>query len=197
MVDLSKSQDNETGDGTTGVVVLAGSLLQQAEKLIEKGLNPHAIIEGYDKACEKAVKHLEFIHTKIDPTENNNEHLIKAAITALGSKIVSKYQKKLAEIAVNAISSVYDHERKDVNFELIKVIGKVGGSIEDTMMVNGIVLDKEFSHPQMEKEIHDAKICILTCPFEPPKPKTKYNVDIEACTTLRQTRLLQRNGQTS
>jgi len=180
MVDLSKSQDNETGDGTTGVVVLAGSLLQQAEKLIDKGLNPHQIIEGYDKACEKAVKHLEFIHTKIDPTENNNEHLIKAAITALGSKIVSKYQKKLAEIAVNAILSVYDHERKDVNFELIKVVGKVGGSIEDTMLVNGIVLDKEFSHPQMDKEIHDAKICILTCPFEPPKPKTKYNVDIRS-----------------
>ena len=180
MVDLSKSQDNETGDGTTGVVVLAGSLLQQAEKLIDKGLNPHSVMEGFDKACERAVQQLEFIHTKIDPTENNNEHLIKAAITALGSKIVSKCQKKLAEIAVNAILSVYDHERKDVNFEFIKVVGKVGGSLEDTQLVNGIVLDKEFSHPQMEKEILDAKICILTCPFEPPKPKTKYNVDIKS-----------------
>jgi T-complex protein 1 subunit epsilon len=178
MVDLSKSQDNETGDGTTGVVVLAGCLLQQAEMLIDKGLNPHAIIDGYDKAVEKCVKHLEFIQTKIDVTENNNEHLIKAAITALGSKIVSKCQKKLAEIAVQAIMSVFDAERKDVNFELIKVVGKVGGSIEDTKIVNGIVLDKEFSHPQMDKEILDAKICILTCPFEPPKPKTKYNVDI-------------------
>jgi T-complex protein 1 subunit epsilon len=180
MVDLSKSQDNETGDGTTGVVVLAGCLLQQAEMLIDKGLNPHSIMEGYDKAVEKCVKHLEFIQTKIEPTENNNEHLIKAAITALGSKIVSKCQKKLAEIAVQAIMSVFDSERKDVNFELIKVVGKVGGSIEDTMIVNGIVLDKEMSHPQMDKEISDAKICILTCPFEPPKPKTKYEVDIKS-----------------
>jgi T-complex protein 1 subunit epsilon len=180
MVELSKSQDNETGDGTTGVVVFAGSLLEQAQLLIDKGLHPLNIIEGFDKACDYAVKYLETIQSKIDYAENNNEHLIKAAITALGSKIVSKYQRKLAEIAVNAILSVCDLERKDVNFELIKIEGKVGGSLEDTQLVQGIVLDKEMSHPQMEKEVSDAKICILTCPFEPPKPKTKYNVDIKS-----------------
>jgi len=180
LVELSHSQDNETGDGTTGVVVLAGSLLEQAQILIDKGLHPLAIVEGFDKACEYAVKHLETIHSKIDYQENNNEHLIKAAITALGSKIVSKYQRKLAEIAVNAVLSVCDMERKDVNFEMIKVLGKVGGSLEDTQLIHGIVLDKEMSHPQMDKEIQDAKICILTCPFEPPKPKTKYNVEIRS-----------------
>jgi T-complex protein 1 subunit epsilon len=180
LVELSQSQDNETGDGTTGVVVLAGSLLEQAQILIDKGLHPLAIVEGFDKACDFAIKHLETIHSKIDYQENNNEHLIKSAITALGSKIVSKYQRKLAEIAVNAVLSVCDMERKDVNFEMIKVIGKTGGSLEDTQLVHGIVLDKEMSHPQMEKEIQDAKICILTCPFEPPKPKTKYNVEIKS-----------------
>jgi T-complex protein 1 subunit epsilon len=180
LVELSQSQDNETGDGTTGVVVLAGSLLEQAQALIDKGLHPLSIVEGFDKACDFAVKHLETIHSKIDYQENNNEHLIKSAITALGSKIVSKYQRKLAEIAVNAVLSVCDLERKDVNFEMIKVIGKVGGSLEDTQLVHGIVLDKEMSHPQMEKEIQDAKICILTTPFEPPKPKTKYNVEVRS-----------------
>ena len=180
LVELSHSQDNETGDGTTGVVVLAGSLLEQAQLLIDKGLHPLAIVEGFDKACEYAIKHLETIHTKIDYLENNNEHLIKAAVTALGSKIVSKYQRKLAEIAVNAVLSVCDMERKDVNFEMIKVLGKVGASLEDTQLIHGIVLDKEMSHPQMDKEIQDAKICILTCPFEPPKPKTKYNVEIRS-----------------
>ncbi|MGL4947886.1 MAG: TCP-1/cpn60 chaperonin family protein, partial [Mycoplasma sp.] len=104
---------------------------------------------------------------------------IEGAMTALGSKVVSKYQRKFAEIAVNAILAVADLERKDVNFEMIKVEGKVGGSLEDTTLVHGIVLDKEMSHCQMTKEIQDAKICILTCPFEPPKPKTKYNVDIK------------------
>jgi T-complex protein 1 subunit epsilon len=180
MVELSQSQDNETGDGTTGVVVFAGSLLEQAQLLIDKGLHPLAIIDGFDKACDFSTKHLETIQTKIDYHENNNEHLIKAAMTALGSKVVSKYQRKLAEIAVNAILSVCDIDRRDVNFEMIKVEGKVGGSLEDTQLVHGIVLDKEMSHPQMEKEIQDAKICILTCPFEPPKPKTKYNVDIKS-----------------
>ena len=180
LVELSKSQDNETGDGTTGVVVLAGSLLEQAQILIDKGLHPLAIIDGFDKASDYAVKHLETIQTKLDYSENNHEHLIKAAMVSLGSKVVSKYGRKLAEIAVNAILSVCDLERKDVNFEMIKVEGKVGGGIEDTHLVHGIVLDKEMSHPQMEKEISDAKICILTCPFEPPKPKTKYNVDIKS-----------------
>lgn len=180
LVELSHSQDNETGDGTTGVVVLAGSMLEQAQMLIDKGLHPLAIMEGFDKACDYAVKHLETIQTKLDPFENNNEHLIKAAMVALGSKVVNKYGRKLAEVAVNAILSVCDFERKDVNFEMIKVEGKVGGSLEDTHLVHGIVLDKTFSHPQMEKEISDAKICILTCPFEPPKPKTKYNVDVKS-----------------
>jgi len=176
---LSKSQDNEIGDGTTGVVVLAGSLLEQAQFLIDKGIHPLTVTEGFDKACEHAIKYLESIHAKIDINENKNEELIKGAMTALGSKVVSKYQRKLAEIAVNAVLSVADLERKDVNFELIKVEGKTGGSLEDTSIVHGIVLDKEMSHPQMTKEILDAKICILTCPFEPPKPKTKYTVDIK------------------
>ena len=77
LVELSKSQDNETGDGTTGVVVLAGALLEQAQKLLDKGLHPLQIIEGFDKACEFAVKHLESIQSEINLKENNYEHLKK------------------------------------------------------------------------------------------------------------------------
>ncbi|EER15488.1 T complex chaperonin, putative, partial [Perkinsus marinus ATCC 50983] len=112
--------------------------------------------------------------------KNDNEELHHAAMTALGSKIVSSRQAQMAKIATDAVLSVADLERKDVNFDLIKVEGKVGGRLEDTCLVNGIVIDKEFSHPQMPKEIKDAKICILTCPFEPPKPKTKHKIDIKS-----------------
>lgn len=84
----------------------------------------------------------------------------------------------MAEIAVNAILAVADMDRKDVDFELIKVEGKVGGKLEDTVLVKGVVVDKDFSHPQMTKEVKDAKIAILTCPFEPPKPKTKHKLDV-------------------
>jgi len=85
----------------------------------------------------------------------------------------------LAEIAVKAVLAVADLERKDVNLDLIKVEGKVGGKLEDTELIYGIVVDKDMSHPQMPKKIEDAKIAILTCPFEPPKPKTKHKVEID------------------
>jgi T-complex protein 1 subunit epsilon len=80
---------------------------------------------------------------------------------------------------VRAVLAVADLERKDVNLDLIKVEGKVGGKLEDTELVYGILIDKDMSHPQMPKRIEDAKIAILTCPFEPPKPKTKHKVDID------------------
>jgi len=89
---------------------------------------------------------------------------------SLGSKIVSKCRRKIAEIAVRAVLIVADLERKDVNFEYIKLEGKTGASIEETSLVEGLIIDKEISHPGMAREIKDAKICILTCAFEPPKP---------------------------
>lgn len=81
-------------------------------------------------------------------------------------------------MAVDAVLAVADLERKDVDFELIKVDGKLGGSLVDSKLVYGVVVDKDFSHPQMPREVKNAKIAILTCPFEPPKPKTKHQLDI-------------------
>merc|ERR1711983_296758 len=106
------------------------------------------------------------------------EELIKIAMTTLGSKIINKCHRQMAEIAVNAVVADLDPERKDVNFELIKVEAKVGGRMEDSMLVRGVVVDKDFSHPQMPKELKDVKLAILTCPFEPPKPKTKHKLDV-------------------
>ncbi len=177
-MELSRSQDNEIGDGTTGVVVLAGALLEQAQKLLDKGIHPLKIADGFEQACEIAVNKIEDVSEEINIEKNEHEFLKKCAVTALGSKVVSKCQEKMAKVCVDAVLSVADLERRDVNFDLIKVIAKAGGSIEDTTFINGIVIDKDFSHPQMAKEIHDAKLCILTCPFEPPKPKTKHGLEI-------------------
>lgn len=102
---------------------------------------------------------------------------------------VNRCKRDLAEIAVKAVMAVADLDRKDVNLDLIKVEGKVGGKLEDTELIYGILVDKDMSHPQMPKQIVDANIAILTCPFEPPKPKTKHKVDIdtvEKFQTLRQ-----------
>ncbi len=91
---------------------------------------------------------------------------------------MSKSVTQFAQIAVDAVLSVADLERRDVDFELIKVDSKVGGSLEDTTLVKGVVVDKDFSHPQMPRMVKGAKIAILTCPFEPPRPKTKHKLDI-------------------
>ncbi|KAG6190828.1 T-complex protein 1 subunit epsilon [Claviceps purpurea] len=178
LVELSKSQDDEIGDGTTGVVVLAGALLEQAADLIDKGIHPIRIADGYDQACDIAVAELDKISDTIEFTKTDTANLVKVARTSLGSKIVSKAHDQFANIAVDAVLSVADLERKDVDFELIKVDGKVGGSLEDTLLVKGVIVDKDFSHPQMPSEVRDAKIAILTCAFEPPKPKTKHKLEI-------------------
>lgn len=179
LVELSRSQDDEIGDGTTGVVVLAGALLDQALELIEKGIHPLKIANGFDEACKVACDQLDKvadeIHFSKDSTDGN---LLRAAKTSLGSKIVSKAHDHFAQMAVDAVLSVADFERKDVDFELIKMETKVGGAIEDSSLIKGVLLDKEFSHPQMPKKVEDCKIAILTCPFEPPKPKTKHKLDI-------------------
>jgi T-complex protein 1 subunit epsilon len=178
LVELSRSQDEEIGDGTTGVVVLAGALLEQAADLIDKGIHPIRIANGYDQACEIAVAELDKISDSIEFSKDDTENLLRVAKTSLGSKIVSKAHNQFAQIAVDAVLSVADLDRKDVDFELIKVDGKVGGSLEDTVLVKGVVVDKDFSHPQMPSEVRDAKLAILTCAFEPPKPKTKHKLDI-------------------
>ena len=179
MVELSKSQDYEVGDGTTGVVVLAGALLEQAEALLDRGIHPVRVSEGYDRACKIAVNKLDEIADEFKFETNEFESLVQTCMTTLSSKIVNRHKRDLAKISVDAVMAVADLERKDVNLELIKLEGKTGGTLEDTALIHGIVLDKEMSHPQMPTEIKDAKIAILTCPFEPPRPKTKHKIEID------------------
>lgn len=147
--------------------------------MLDKGIHPLKIADGFDKACDIAVKKLDDFAQDINIQKNNYEKLRECAKTSLGSKVVSSCQEHFADLAIKAVLAVADLERGDVNFDKIKIIAKAGGSIEDSMFIDGIVIDKEFSHPQMQKEIHDAKVVILTCPFEPPKPKTKHGLEIK------------------
>merc|ERR1712025_546221 len=112
----------------------------------------------------------------IDP--KNADNLVRTAKTTLGSKIINKCHDQMAKIAVDAVLAVADLEKKDVNFELIKVEAKVGGAMEDSMLVKGVIIDKTMSHSQMPKQMEDVKMAILTCAFEPPKPKTKHNLNV-------------------
>lgn len=106
---------------------------------------------------------------------------------------VSKAHDKFAQMAVDAVVSVADLERKDVDFELIKVDGKVGGSLEDSILVKGVIIDKDMSHPQMPRTVTDAKLAILTCAFEPPKPKTKHKLDITSVEEFKRLQAYEKN----
>ena len=104
---------------------------------------------GFEKACEIAVKHLDTIKEDINIHKHDNAYLKKCAMTALGSKVVSQCQEHFANLAVKSVMAVADIERKDVNFDLIKIVAKAGGALADSEFIEGIVLDKDFSHPQM------------------------------------------------
>mmetsp|Transcript_43664 Transcript_43664/g.103772 ORF Transcript_43664/g.103772 Transcript_43664/m.103772 type:complete len:329 (+) Transcript_43664:67-1053(+) len=176
IVELSMAQDNEIGDGTTGVVVLTGGLLEQAQKLLENGIHPVRICEGFEHASDMCLSYLEKISQIFDQKLEIFQNLVKAAMTAMNSKIINRSKKKLAEICVKAILAIADLRRRDVNLELIKI----GGNLEKTTLINGIIIDKEFSNPQMPKEIRDVRLSILTCPLEPAKPKSKHKIEIES-----------------
>lgn len=179
LVDLSKSMDNEIGDGTTSVVVLAGCLLESALTLLDRGLHPLRIAEGFDRACDVAVHRISEIAEELPFSKDDHQLLDEVCETTLNSKIVSRFRNELARMSVEAVISIADMDRKDANLERIKVVGKVGGRLEDTQLLKGLLIDKTWSHSQMARSVADAKVAILTCPFEPPKPKTKYQVTIK------------------
>eukprot|EP01083_Nonionella_stella_P106664 308064_1 len=123
LVELSQSQDDEIGDGTTGVVVLAGALLEQAEKLLDRGIHPVRIAEGFEKAATIATDKLKNIADVVPFSADNLDPLITTAMTTLSSKIINVDKRKMAEIAVNAVVGVADLDRKDVNFDMIRMEG--------------------------------------------------------------------------
>ena len=181
MVEISKSVDNEVGDGTTSVVLLAGSLLEKAEELINKKVHPTIIVDGFRKSAEKAIELLKEIAEKIDPQDK--EYLKKIATTSMSSKLTSTNSPELSNIVINAVLSILEksneHNKKfKVDVDNIKVEKKPGGSIGDTKLINGIVLDKEVVHGGMPKRVENAKIVLLNCPLEIEKTEFDAKINI-------------------
>jgi thermosome len=179
LVEVAKAQDNEAGDGTTSVVIIAGELLTRAEELIDKDVHPITVIDGYRKAAEKALETLEKIAIKVDP--NSPVYLKKAAMTSMGSKIVADYKEQLADLAVKAILEVAekDGENWKVDVEDVKVEKKTGESLAATSLIKGIVLDKEVVHSGMPKRMEKAKIALLDASLENEKTEIDAKLNIE------------------
>ena len=180
MVEISKATDNELGDGTTSTVVLAGSLLSKAEELIAKDVHPTVIVDGYRMASEKAIEMLKNASTKVDPADR--QILGKIAHTSMASKLVSVNAEPLSKIVVDAVIAVAekasDNKNLKVDVDSIKVEKKAGGSIEDTKLIQGIVLDKEVVHGAMPKRIEDAKIALLNAALEIEKTEMSAEIHI-------------------
>jgi len=175
LVELSKAQDIEAGDGTTSVVVIAGSLLDAAQKLLAKGIHPTTISESFLHASAKAVEILSDMATPIDLADRDT--LLKSASTSLNSKVVSQHSSQLSIIAVDAIMKVVD-VAKDINVDLrdIKVITKLGGTVEDTELIDGLVFSQKSANLSGPSKVEKAKIGFIQFQLSPPKTDMENNV---------------------
>ncbi|CDK25024.1 unnamed protein product [Kuraishia capsulata CBS 1993] len=175
LVDVSGAQDVEAGDGTTSVVVLTGALLGAAEKLLNKGIHPTMIAESFQRAAARSVEILLDMSHKIDLSDR--QQLIRAANTSLSSKIVAQHSALLGPIAVDAVLKVVAPDATNVDLNDIRLIKKVGGTIDDTEMVDGVVLTqnviKTAGGPTM---VEKAKIGLIQFQLSPPKPDMENNV---------------------
>jgi thermosome len=178
LVEVSKTTDSEVGDGTTSAVVLAGALLEKAEELLDKGVHPTVIVEGYVKASNKAIEALNTFAEKI--TLPNKEWLIKVARTSMQTKLVSREAEELAEIVVNSIMAVAEkqEDKYKVDIDNVKVDKKPGGALSDTRLIKGIVLDKEVVHAGMPRRVEKTRIALVNAAFEIEKTEFDAKLNI-------------------
>jgi thermosome len=178
IVEIAKTQDSEVGDGTTTAVVLAGELLAGAETLLDKDVHPNAIIDGYRNAAGKAQEILEKIAIAIKP--DDEARLKQVAMTSLNTKGIFGSQNRFAELAVEAVMQVTEKSNGKVkaDIDLVKVMKKHGKSLEESELVNGIIIDKEISHSQMPKSVTGAKIALLNAKLEIEKTETDAKINI-------------------
>ena len=186
MVEISKTIDTEVGDGTTSSVVFAGALLEKAEKLLEKDVHSTVIIDGYQAASEKALELLAKLAKTVKP--DDRESLIKIAKTSMQSKLVSEDSAPLSKLVVDSILKIAekDGDKYSVDLDNLKVEKKAGGSIDDTALINGIVLDKEIVHSGMPTKIEKAKIALVNAALEVEKTEMSAEIRISDPTQMQQ-----------
>ncbi|MCU7787226.1 thermosome subunit alpha [Pyrobaculum sp. 3827-6] len=177
LIEVAKAQDAEVGDGTTTVVVLAGKLLELGEELLEEGIHPTIVIDGYKKAADHALKVADEI---AKPIELTKEQLLKVVSSALSSKVVAETRDYLAGLVVEAAMQAMEMRdgKPYLDLDWVKIEKKKGKSIYETQLVRGIVLDKEVVHPGMPKRVTNAKIAILDAPLEIEKPEWTTKISV-------------------
>jgi thermosome len=166
IVEVAKTQEAEIGDGTTTAVVIAGELLRRAEELLDQEVHPTVVARGYQMAEEKAREILNSIAE--DVSEKDEGVLRRIATTALTGKGAEVAREHLADLAVKSVKRVMESVNGKITFdkEHIKLEKRVGGSVEESELIDGVVLEKEAVHPAMPKSVKGAKVALLDCPIE-------------------------------
>jgi thermosome len=179
MVEVAKTQDDEVGDGTTSAVVLAGELLSKAQALMDKDVHPTLVVDGYQQASSKALEFMQRIAINVKPTDK--AILLKVAKVAIASKLLSEHKEFISDLAVKAVLQVTERSGKEFRADVddIKVEKKPGGSLTDTTLIQGVLLDKEIVHPGMPKRVENARIALINCPLEVEKPEFDAKLNIQ------------------
>eukprot|EP01099_Mayorella_cantabrigiensis_P000068 TRINITY_DN1034_c0_g1_i1.p1 TRINITY_DN1034_c0_g1~~TRINITY_DN1034_c0_g1_i1.p1 ORF type:complete len:544 (+),score=137.89 TRINITY_DN1034_c0_g1_i1:36-1634(+) len=184
LMELSHAQDVEAGDGTTTVVIIAGALLNACSNLLARGIHPSTISDAFAHACNEAVTALEKVAIPVDLSDRDS--LLKNAITSLNSKVVSQNASILAPIAVDAVLKVID-PKTAINVDLndVKIVKKVGGTIDDTELIEGLVFEQRVPNtPGAPTSVKDAKIGLIQFCLSPPKPNMDSNVYVTDYTQM-------------
>jgi thermosome len=184
IIEAAKTQDEECRDGTTTAVVLAGEFLKRSEELIDQNVHPTIITGGFRMAMDHAIEFLNKLADPVKPTDNNV--LKEIAITAMTGKSAEAIKDHLANISVNAVKTIMEKEGGKISVDLdnIKVEKKHGGSIQDTELIEGIILDKERVHSGMPRTVKNAKIVLLNVALEVKKTEVDAKIQITSPTQL-------------
>jgi T-complex protein 1 subunit gamma len=179
MIELSRTQDEEVGDGTTSVIILSGELLVVSEPFLEQKIHPTVIIEAYSRALEDANKAMERFSFPIKIEQK--EEVMKILRSCLGTKLLDRWGDFMCELAFQAVKMVTVNEngRTEIDIKRYVRIEKIpGGDIEDSRLLSGIMLNKDIVHPNMRRRIENPKILLLDCSLEYKKGESQTNIEI-------------------
>ncbi|RXW16076.1 hypothetical protein EST38_g9781 [Candolleomyces aberdarensis] len=178
MIELSRTQDEECGDGTTSVIILAGEILAQSLSQLERDIHPVVIISAYTKALKEALEIVKRISVPIDV--NDDAQMLSLIKTSIGTKFVVRWSDLMCNLALQAVRTVASEEGgfKTVDIKRYARVEKVpGGEIEDSKVLNGVMLNKDITHPNMRRRIKDPRIILLDCPLEYKKGESQTNME--------------------
>ena len=178
MIELSRAQDEEVGDGTTSVIILAGEMLSVSEQVFQKEIHSSAVVAGYYKALDDALKIAEEVATPVDI--NNKEEVSNIVKCCLATKFSSKWDNLISDLALKAVNTVYNKDSKvfDCDIKKYAKVEKIpGGQLSECEVLDGVMINKDVIHPQMRRRIEKPRVILLDCPLEYKKGESQTNVE--------------------